>query len=94
MSGRTTVKRPELPLSEEELIRLNDARAVVAELAERGPAPEELSELGYEMRMARGRALELTVQCCTNLPNGTQVLDVAQQFYEFIWKGRVSGAQV
>jgi len=91
MAGRETRRKPELPLTEDERLRLGEAREVVRELAEREPPPEELSELGYEQRMARGRALELAVTAAAsgNVQLGS-VVDTADLFYRFIWKGETN----
>jgi len=88
MTGRVTRKKPEVPLTEEQRHQLNEARAVVAELSEREPAPEALTELGYELRMSRGRACEIAVAAiATGEVNFTTVTSLAAEIHEFIWKG-------
>ena len=88
--GRETHKKPEVALSIDERIALSEARETVARLSEREPAPEELTELGYEQRMARSRALELAVQAVLSAEvQFTTVTELAEAFYGFIWEGRV-----
>jgi hypothetical protein len=89
--GRTTRKRAEAELTVEERIKLGAAREIIAQFADREPPPEELSELGYEQRMARARALELAVGYLQGrvMPQATPtaVLGWADSFYAFIWRG-------
>jgi hypothetical protein len=87
--GRTTHRQAEVPLTEQERIQLSNARAVVAELSEREEQPEALTELGYEMRMARGRALELAVAVPWRDAQVKHVAQAADMFYDFIWSGKV-----
>ena len=87
-----TTKRPEAELTEAERLRLSEARAVVAELEERDGGPGELTELGYEMRLARQRALELAVAALQGSGSTISgVLGTANLMYAFIWKGNTDG---
>jgi hypothetical protein len=97
MSGRTTKRKPEAELTVNERVEINNARqAIVAAsgvLAKYGlhETAEPLTELGYEQRMARGRALELAASNGFG-KNSDATVDIAQKFYEFIWKGSENAA--
>lgn len=81
MAGKFT-HRPEADLSETDRIRLATARQTVKELG--GDMPEPLSEIGYEQRVARIKALELA----NDHENGADaILGRATEFYRFIWEG-------
>jgi hypothetical protein len=102
MSGRTTKRKPEAELTVNERVEINNARqAIVAAsgvLAKYGlhETAEPLTELGYEQRMARGRAAELAVQLWTGpLREGEtwdtqQVIVTADMLARFIWTGEVA----
>lgn len=95
MSKRETHKRPEAQLSEGDRMMIANARDILKRYGEEYniDTAEPLTELGYEQRMARGRALELTVQLCTArvVPNNANVTQWANKLYEFIWNGEVEG---
>lgn len=90
--GRDTHKRAEADLTEEERLRLNEARQVVLELSSKEPPPEALTELGYEQRMARMKAADLATQLWASVPERWmthQVVTTADKLYDFIWEGTV-----
>lgn len=90
--GRDTHKRAEADLTEEERLRLNEARQVVLELSSKEPPPEALTELGYEQRMARMKAADLATQLWISTPeewNAQMVASTADTLYDFIWEGTV-----
>lgn len=89
--GRETRKRPEVALTDQERLQLSIARETVASLSEREPAPEALTELGYEQRQARGRALELAVSGNFGRDSAGAV-SAANRFYDFIWEGKPDAA--
>lgn len=89
--GRETRKRAEVPLTEQQRLQLSIARETVAELSEREPAPEALTELAYEQRQARARALELATQSGYA---STVTLQWARKYYDWIWKGEGPDAAV
>lgn len=95
MAGRVTRKAPELPLTVEERLALAEARDVISTLGEREPAPEALTELGYEQRMARMKAAELATQLKaatygTDIRFQANVTELAGVIYRFIWDGETS----
>ena len=93
MTKRETHKRTEAELTEVDRNRIAHARDVLKSYSEeyQFDTPDPLTELGYEQRMARGRALELAVQAGVHAIGGMQVAKVpelANIFYEFIWEGK------
>lgn len=96
--GRTT-HRPDAPLSEEDRQLINAGIELLKSYGYKVTVEgeEPLSELGYEQRMARARALELMVQA---LPQSklvlsyTDLLKAAERFYQFIWEGAIEDADV
>ena len=90
--GRTT-HRPDAPLTEADRLRIAEAREILASYREPVQEVEPLSELGYEQRMARTRALELMVQAvpASQMPlTYADLLKAADHFYKFIWEGDTS----
>lgn len=87
MAGRVTRKAPELPLTVEERLALAEARDVISTLGEREPAPEALTELGYEQRMARMKALDCAVGWGPYMGMRGNVIGLAAAMYDFIWSG-------
>lgn len=92
--GRTT-HRPDAPLSEEDRQFINTAIDLLKGYGYKVvvDGEEPLSELGYEQRMARARALELVVQALpqSHLPlTYSEALKAAEYFYKFIWEGDTS----
>ena len=96
MAGRVTY-RPGAELTEDDRRRIANARELLAHfgLDTHPDTPEPLSELGYEQRMARGRALELAVACCAASQfkgMSDPVVKIADEFDTFIWRGGLYGA--
>jgi hypothetical protein len=90
--GRETFKA-DADLTEADRFRINEARAVLRSYG-RNPqpdTPEPLSELGYEQRIARMKAMELAAGLWQSAPAEwatDQVIDTAHYLYEFIWEAK------
>lgn len=91
MSKRETHKLPESELSDGDRAMIANARDILKRMGEAYDidTPDPLTELGYEQRMTRARALEITCAAAPHLQaTDRDLLDVADGFYHFIWEGK------
>ena len=92
MSGRKTVVEG-APLSEQERTAIAEARELLKRYGQdtHPETPDPMTDLGYEQRMCRARALELTTSHGFG-KNSDEAIKIADKFYDFIWEGEVPDA--
>ena len=89
MSNRVVA---DAPLSEQERIAIGTARDLLKKYGQYVDVAE-MSDVAYEQRNCRMKALDLATQRDFGR-NSDQSVKIAQKFYEYLWEGKVPDGDV